>query len=59
MVFAVGVAQSRVVGFARMAAIFITVTIGEETTKDAVLRVENREVAMKNNFDFRGGGFRR
>ena len=54
MVFAVRVAQSRVVCFARVAAIFVAVTIGEETAKDAVLRVEDWEMAVKDDFDFRG-----
>ena len=47
MVFAVRVAQSRVVCFARVAAIFVAVTIGEETAKDAVLRVEDWEMAAR------------
>tara|TARA_B110000444_G_scaffold172785_1_gene161611 strand:+ start:1029 stop:1256 length:228 start_codon:yes stop_codon:yes gene_type:complete len=59
MVFAVRVTQSRVVCFARVAAIFVAITIGEETAKDAVFRVEDWEMAVKDDFDFRGGGLRR
>jgi|TARA_B100001996_G_scaffold296109_2_gene236436 hypothetical protein len=52
MVFAVGIPQSRIVGFARMATIFVTIAVRKETAKDAVFRVEDWEVTMQNDFDF-------
>ena len=50
-----GIAQMELVGFTRVAAVGVVVALGEKATEDAVLRVEDREVLVRDHLCRTGG----